>query len=40
MLAPRRWCPTCGHERTDNGYGACPDRLALEQTTDPKQETR
>lgn len=26
-LAP--WCPTCGQERSENGYGACPDRAAL-----------
>jgi hypothetical protein len=32
-LAPGLWCPTCGHERTDNGYGACPDRQALSETT-------
>jgi hypothetical protein len=29
MLAPGLWCPTCGRERSDNGYGACPDRAAL-----------
>lgn len=28
-LAPGLWCPGCGHERTDGGYGGCPDRLAL-----------
>ena len=28
-LAPGLWCPTCGHERSDGGYGGCPDRLAL-----------
>jgi hypothetical protein len=28
-LAPGLWCPTCGHERSDNGYGGCPDRQAL-----------
>jgi hypothetical protein len=28
-LAPGLWCPTCGHERKDNGYGGCPDRQAL-----------
>jgi hypothetical protein len=31
LLAPGLWCPTCGRERTDNGYGACPDRAALAQ---------
>ena len=28
-LAPGLWCPTCGMERKDNGYGGCPDREAL-----------
>jgi hypothetical protein len=28
-LAPGLWCPTCGNERSDNGYGGCPDRRAL-----------
>lgn len=28
-LAPGLWCPGCGRERTDNGYGGCPDRQAL-----------
>lgn len=28
-LAPGLWCPTCGRERADNGYGGCPDRNAL-----------
>ena len=28
-LAPGLWCPTCGRERSDNGYGGCPDRNAL-----------
>jgi hypothetical protein len=29
LLAPGLWCPTCGRERRDNGYGACDDRQAL-----------
>lgn len=29
LLAPGLWCPTCGHERADGGYGGCPDRNAL-----------
>lgn len=29
LLAPGLWCPTCGHERSDGGYGGCPDRNAL-----------
>lgn len=29
ILAPGLWCPTCGRERSNNGYGACPDRAAL-----------
>lgn len=32
-LAPGLWCPTCGRERTDNGYGACPERAALTAPT-------
>lgn len=28
-LAPGLWCPGCGRERTEGGYGACPERLAL-----------
>lgn len=32
-LAPGLWCPTCGRERTDNGYGGCPDRNALQSRT-------
>ena len=33
VLAPGLWCPTCGRERSENGYGACPDRAALATPT-------
>lgn len=29
VLAPGLWCPTCGRERSENGFGACSDRAAL-----------
>lgn len=29
FMAPGLWCPTCGRERRDNGYGGCDDRQAL-----------
>ncbi len=28
-LAPGLWCPGCGNERADRGFGGCPDRRAL-----------
>lgn len=36
ILAPGLWCPTCGRERGDNGYGACPDRAALAEPDAPE----
>lgn len=29
-LAPGLWCPGCGEERTDKGWGGCRTRLVLD----------
>ena len=36
LLAPGLWCPTCGRERTDGGFGGCPDRNSLSAALRPE----